>query len=197
MIVSLNGRLEEKSPSAVLLDVNGVGYEVFISLGTYDQLPAEGEPCRLFIHHYVREDAQTLFGFARKKEKEMFERLINVSGIGPKSALSILSGLTASELARAIAENDVKRISAVRGIGKKTAERIVIELRDKVNALEALAGAGGGKEGGSVMLRDTVLALESLGFQQNTAHKMARDALAAHPATRDTETLLRFALNSK
>lgn len=197
MIAFLNGRLEEKRPSVALLDVNGVGYEVFIPLGTYDRLPAEGEPCRLFIHHHVREDAQTLFGFAREKEKEMFERLIEVSGIGPKSALGILSGMTVSELETAIAESNVKRISSVRGIGKKTAERIVVELRDKVNALEALAGASGGGSSGNAMLRDTLLALESLGFQQAAARKMAQDALAAHPDAAGTEALLRFALNSK
>lgn len=128
----------------------------------------------------------------------MFERLIGVNGIGPKMALSVLSGLTVAELTMAIADNDVKRISAVHGIGKKTAERIVVELRDKVDPLEALASkTAGGGDPQAAMLRDTVLALASLGFQQEQARKMAQSALDADPAIKDTETLLRKALSSK
>jgi len=198
MIAFLHGTLVEKTPSVATLDVHGVGYEVFISLGTYDRLPATGSACRLLTHHHVREDAHILFGFAQAEEKRMFERLIDVSGIGPKMALSVLSGLTASELTSAIAEGNIKRISAVHGIGKKTAERIVVELRDKVDPLEAFAGRGetaGGEQ--SAMLRDAVLALGSLGFPQDQARKMVQAALAADPSVKDTETLLRRALNSK
>ena len=198
MISFLHGTLMEKTPSVVTLDVHGVGYEVFISLGTYDRLPATGSACRLLTFHHIREDAQILFGFMQPEEKGMFERLIAVNGIGPKLALSVLSGLTVSELSLAIAENNVKRISSVHGIGKKTAERIVIELRDKIDPLEALAGrSAGGDSAQNAMLRDALLALTSLGFPQEQARKMVQSAFDADASVKDTETLLRKALNSK
>lgn len=198
MIAFLHGTLVEKTPSVVTLDVHGVGYEVFISLGTYDRLPATGSTCRLLTYHHIREDAQILFGFMQPEEKSMFERLIAVNGIGPKLALSVLSGLTVGELSLAIAENNVKRISSVHGIGKKTAERIVIELRDKIDPLEALVGRGaGGDSAQNAMLRDAILALSSLGFPQDQARKMVQSALDADASIKDTETLLRKALNSK
>ena len=197
MIVSLHGTLVDKTPSVATLDVHGVGYEVFISLSTYDRLPATGSACRLLTYHHIREDAQILFGFMQAEEKRMFERLIGVNGVGPKLALSVLSGLTVGELSLAIAENNVKRISSVHGIGKKTAERIVMELRDKVDPLEALAGRGAeGDTARNAMLRDAILALGSLGFPQDQARKMVQSALDASPAVTDTETLLRKALNS-
>ena len=198
MIAFLHGTLVDKTPSVATLDVHGVGYEVFISLGTYDRLPATGSACRLLTYHHIREDAQILFGFMQAEEKGMFERLLGVNGVGPKLALSVLSGLTVGELSLAIAENNVKRISAVHGIGKKTAERIVMELRDKVDPLEALAGRGAeGDTARNAMLRDAILALGSLGFLQDQARKMVQSALDADPAVTDTETLLRKALNSK
>jgi len=198
MISFLHGTLVDKTPSVATLDVHGVGYEVFISLSTYDRLPATGSDCRLLTYHHIREDAQILFGFNQAEEKSMFERLIGVNGIGPKLALSALSGLTVSELTAAIANNDVKRISSVHGIGKKTAERIIIELRDKIDPLEALAGrTAGGGDPQNAMLRDAILALASLGFPQDQARKMVQSALDADPAIKDTEALLRRALNSK
>ncbi len=198
MIAFLHGTLVEKTPSGVTLDVHGVGYEVFISLGTYDRLPATGSTCRLLTYHHIREDAQILFGFMQTEERGMFERLIAVNGIGPKLALSVLSGLTVSELSVAIAENNIKRISSVHGIGKKTAERIVIELRDKIDPLEALAGrSAGGDTAQNAMLRDAILALTSLGFPQDQARKMVQSALDADASIKDTESLLRKALNSK
>jgi Holliday junction DNA helicase RuvA len=198
LIAFLHGTLVEKTPSVATLDVHGVGYEAFISLTTYDRLPATGSSCRLLTHHHIREDAQVLFGFVQAEEKRMFERLIGVNGVGPRLALSVLSGLTVPELNLAIAEGNVKRISSVHGVGKKTAERIVVELRDKVDPLEALAGKG--KEGDSArnaMLRDAILALGSLGFPQEQARKMVQAALDADPAVTDTEALLRKALSSK
>lgn len=198
MIAFLTGKLAEKTPSVVLLDVNGVGYEVFISLTTYDRLPATGSACTLFIHHHIREDAQLLFGFAQKEERSMFESLLNVNGVGPKSALSVLSGLTVGELSMAIADNNVKRISAVHGIGKKTAERIVIELRDKINPIEALAAQSGPTDNPqNAVIRDTLLALESLGFPQDQARKMVQSACAGLTDITDSQTLLRRALNTK
>jgi len=198
MIAFLNGVLVEKSPSVALLDVQGVGYEVFISLSTYDRLPGTGSACRLLTYHHIREDAQILFGFMQPEEKQMFERLINVNGIGPKTALSVLSGMTVTELTSAIAEGNIKRISGIHGIGKKTAERLIVELRDKVNPLEALAAAtAGGGDPKAAVLRDAILALTQLGFPQETAHKMAQSALTANPDIKDAETLLRKSLSSK
>jgi Holliday junction DNA helicase RuvA len=198
MIAFLHGTLAEKTPSTVVLDVRGVGYELFISLSTYDRLPATGSECRLLTYYHVRQDTQVLFGFAQAEEKQMFERLINVNGVGPKLALSVLSGLTVAELVAAIAESNVKRISSVHGVGKKTAERIVVELRDKVDPLEALAGrTAGGGDPRNAMLRDVILALGQLGFPQDQARKMVQAALDADPAITDTEALLRKALSSK
>lgn len=198
MIVFLSGTLVEKTPSVATLDVQGVGYAVLISLNTYDRLPATGTACRLLTYHHIREDAQILFGFVQPEEKAMFERLIGVNGVGPKTALGVLSGLTVAELTRAISENDIKRISAVHGIGKKTAERIVVELRDKIDPLEAFAGrAADGNAAQNAILRDAILALGSLGFPPDQARKMVQTALDANPAVKDTETLLRKALNSK
>jgi len=198
MIAFLHGKLAEKTPSLIWLDVHGVGYEVLVSLSTYDRLPATGADCRLLIHHHIREDAQVLFGFAQAEEKAMFERLIGVNGVGPKLALSVLSGLTVAELTSAIAESNIKRISAVHGIGKKTAERIVVELRDKVDPLAAFAAASaGGGDAKSAMVRDALLALGSLGFPQDQARKMVQAALDATPSIDDTEALLRKALSSK
>jgi len=198
MIAFLHGKLADKTPSTVILDVQGVGYELFISLSTYDRLPATGSDCRLLTYHHIREDAQVLFGFAQAEEKRMFERLIDVNGVGPKLALSVLSGLTVAELVAAIAEINVKRISSVHGVGKKTAERIIVELRDKVDPLEALAGrTAGGGDARNAMLRDAILALSQLGFPQDQARKMVQSALDADPAVTDTEVLLRKALSSK
>ncbi len=198
MIAFLNGILVEKTPSVVTLDVNGVGYEVLISLSTYDRLPHSGETCRLLVHHHVREDAQILFGFVQIEEKRMFELLTGVNGVGPKVALSALSGMTVGELTAAIDDSDVKRIGTVRGIGKKTAERIIMELRDKIDPLEVFAGREPVADSArNTMLRDAIMALGSLGFAQDQARKMVQSVFDADNNVTDTETLLRKALGSK
>ena len=198
MITFLKGILVDKSPSTAILDVHGIGYQLLISLSTYDRLPATGANCHLITYYHVREDAHTLFGFANATEKKMFECLISVNGIGPKLALSVLSGLTISELSQAIAENDIKRISSVHGIGKKTAERLIIELRDKIDPLEAFINkASDDGDRPKAILRDAILALTSLGFAQDQARKMVQAVFDADPNIKDTEALLRKALNSK
>ena len=199
MIAFLNGILAEKHPTSIVLDVHGVGYAVLIPLSTYDRLPTTGESCLLQIHHHMREDGQQLCGFATADEKQMFEQLISISGIGPKVALGILSGLSVCELRATIAEGNTKRLSSVRGIGKKTAERIVVELRDKIDPAEALASraAASGDVAGATVLRDTVLALTALGFPQDQARKMVQSALDAGADTADTEALLKLALASR
>ncbi|MDN0075716.1 Holliday junction branch migration protein RuvA [Crenobacter sp. SG2303] len=143
MIGRLSGSLIEKLPPQVVLDVGGVGYEVDVPMSTFYQLPPLGEKVVLFTHQVVREDAHLLFGFASKEERQTFRALIKVTGIGAKIALAILSTLSADELAIAIAAEDIKRLSAVPGIGKKTAERLVLELRGKLVTGGAVATPGG------------------------------------------------------
>jgi Holliday junction DNA helicase RuvA len=198
MIAYLNGILAEKNPSAVIIDVSGVGYEVFIPLSTYDWLPATGAECKLFTCHEVREDAQLLFGFSTQKEKEMFRLLTSVSGVGPKIALAVLSGMSIGDIQLSIAESNAKRLSSIKGIGKKMAERIVVELKDKVNPIEALAqGRADGDIGKANILRDAMLALTALGFSEEIARKQVQQVITDDPSIADTETIIRKALASK
>ena len=152
---------------------------------------------KLFTHHEVREDAQILFGFASAAEREAFALVTTVSGVGPKLALAVLSGLTVGDLQLAISQGDAKRLAAIKGIGRKTAERIVVELRDKINPIEALANATSvtSKEQGAV-LRDAMLALSALGFSEEVARAKVQQVLAADPSLADTETILKKALAS-
>src|SRR5438874_3846347 len=137
MIGHLSGTVREKHPNQVIVEAGGVGYEVQIPISTYTSLPAEGAAVSLRIYTHVREDALALFGFATPEEKLVFERLISVSGIGPKLAITVLSGLPTAELIAAIRSNDLARLVRIPGVGKKTAERIVLELKDKLMAVDA------------------------------------------------------------
>ena len=200
MIAYVRGILAEKEPMRAVVEAAGVGYEVLIPLTTFDRLPRTGEEVKLLVHHVVREDDELLFGFFTPAEKEMFAKLTAVSGVGPKIALAILSGFSIGELALAIASGNAKRISAIKGVGKKTAEKICIELKDKVNALEGLAASGrGGAKGDAVspMLHDAILALSALGFNEETANKMVAQVVAAKPDVKDVETIVRMALSGK
>src|SRR5438270_10972905 len=131
MIAHLRGRILEKHPTSLIVEAAGVGYEVAISVASFSGLPAEGSEVSLYVHTHVREDVLALYGFLRPEEKQLFERLISVSGIGPKLAVTILSGMAADEMVRAIRGNDVVRLTRIPGIGKKTAERMVLVLADK------------------------------------------------------------------
>lgn len=198
MIAYVRGVLAEKDPTRVVVEAAGVGYEVFIPLSTYDRLPKAGGEVKLLTFHCVREDDEILFGFATPAEKELFVKLTAVSGVGPKIALSILSGGSVGELCLAIASGNAKRISSIKGVGKKTAEKICLELQDKVNAIEALSAtqrAAGGKDAVAPVLRDAILALAALGFNEETANRMVSDALAKNPEAKDTETVVRLALS--
>lgn len=195
MITFLAGRLVEKDPTRVVLDVQGVGYEVFIPLSSYDRLPAPGEAARLLTYDHVREDLHALYGFATDEERRLFLLLMGVSGIGPRLALTALSGLSVRDLKAAVAQGDVKRLSSVSGIGKKTAERMVVELRDKLTAgeaLEAVAGAAAGEP--DARLRDAILALVSLGYKQAEAQKRVRDVLSGVGPQTTVEDIVRRAL---
>jgi Holliday junction DNA helicase RuvA len=195
MICFLEGTLEEKQPTRVVLNVGGVGYEVFIPLSTYDRLPKQGETCRVLTYDHIREDARTLFGFIREADRGVFELLLSITGIGPKIALSALSGLSARELKAAVVEGDTKRLSSVSGIGKKMAERMVVELRHKLSdadALEAVAGASDEPE--DHRLRDAILALIALGYKQVDAQKHARDAILRCSSDDSVEAIVKKAL---
>lgn len=195
MIAYIRGTLAEKDPTRVVIEAAGVGYELTIPLSTFDRLPKTGAEVKLLAFHCVREDDETLFGFATEAEKAMFAKLTSVSGVGPKIAIAILSGSSIGELSLAIASGNAKRISAIKGVGKKTAEKICIELKDKVNAIEALAATGReGKGEISPVLHDAILALTALGFNEESANKMVSQVVAAHPDAKDTEAIIRFAL---
>jgi Holliday junction DNA helicase, RuvA subunit len=197
MITFLHGKLVEMLPTQVTVDVHGVGYEVLIPLSSFDKLPQPGQEIRLLTHLAVREDAHTLYGFMSAAEREMFRLLINtVSGIGPKIALNILSGISVTAFRGAVANGDVKALSQISGVGKKTAERIVVELKDKI-------GAAGAWEASSAQralspedqrVNDAVLALLALGFKQIEAHDSVRKAQASIGAEATVEELVRACL---
>lgn len=197
MITFLEGIIEDKQPTHVVLNVGGVGYEVIISLSSYDRLPGLGEKVRILTHDHIREDDHQLFGFMTADERRVFSLLLGVSGIGPKTALSALSGMTVRELKVAIKDADLKRLSSISGIGKKTAERMVVELRDKFGAGEILAAstADNALTESDVRLRDAVLALISLGYKRSDAQDMILK-VSAQPtmAKADVESLVRKAL---
>ncbi|NLX18479.1 MAG: Holliday junction branch migration protein RuvA [Desulfobulbus sp.] len=179
MIASLNGSLLVKSPGTVVVDVGGVGYEVFISSRTYDALPDNGQVCFLFIQTVVRADAISLFGFSKKEEKELFLLLITVSGIGPKLALTILSGIGVEEFCQAVMTKDLTRLTTFPGIGKKTAQRLCVELAEKVEGLsgydtDVLTFSRVPDTQAVNALGDAVSALINLGYSQATAWQVLR-----------------------
>jgi Holliday junction DNA helicase RuvA len=199
MITFVRGTLVEKQPTRAVLDVGGVGYEVFIPLSSYDRLPQTGEVCRVLTVHHVREDAQQLFGFMTEEERGAFQLLLGITGIGPKLALSALSGLTVRELKAAVVEGDVKRLSSIQGVGRKMAERMVVELRDRIGAAEALeAVAGADPEATETLLmRDAVLALVALGYTQEVARKMVMRLPQADLQGKAAEDVIKMALARK
>ncbi len=193
-IRSLRGQLIEKAPTGILIECAGVGYGVTVPLSTFDRLPGTNSEVALHIAHIIREDDQLLFGFATTKERELFMTLTAITGIGPKLALNILSALTPGELMMAIAEGDIKRLSSVSGVGKKTAERIIIELRDKIDPLEAMAlKQPNGEAALSQNLRDAILSLVALGNKQEDARTLAQAAYEKNPNA-SVQELIRAAL---
>lgn len=196
MITFIQGTLVEKQPMRVVLDAGGIGYEIFIPLSSYDRLPVVNSACRLLTYDYVREDQHTLYGFQTGAERDMFILLLSVTGIGPKIALGALSGMSLGELAAAIGAGDIQRLGSVSGIGKKKAERIVVELRDKMGDSEIVAAAGraGGAPGENMTARDAMLALVSLGYKQNEARAMVRNVMEHAEKTGSVEETVRNAL---
>jgi Holliday junction DNA helicase RuvA len=198
MIATMRGIVTEKNPTTAILEIAGIGYEMSITVSTYERLPPVGQEARLFVHHAVSEDDERLFGFASMEEKRLFLLLVTVNGIGPKVAITVLSGISAGELCAAIADRNLKRICAIKGIGKKLAERIVVDLHDKISPADALAGSTAGKTAKDASAaKDALLALGTLGFPPDTARKMIDAAIAAGADTSSADQLVRHAISHK
>jgi Holliday junction DNA helicase RuvA len=195
VIAHLRGRILDKHPNRIVVDVNGVGYDVSVPLSTFYGLGEPGAEIALRVHTHVREDALALFGFATRLEQDIFERLIAISGIGPKVALAVLSGIEPLELIRAIERSDLGRLTAIPGVGKKTSERIVLELKDRLPRVElAAAGEAAAAVDSTPLLRDDLLsALINLGYHRPLAEKAVDTAIKRTPDG-DFERTLKQAL---
>ncbi|MBI5695012.1 MAG: Holliday junction branch migration protein RuvA [Nitrospirae bacterium] len=196
MIALITGSLASKNPGTVVVDVAGVGYEVHIPLSSFYEMPDEGGPVKLHIHTHVREDAITLFGFFTVKEKELFLALMGVSGIGPKLALNIISGLAMDKLVDAIARGDDKMLATVPGVGKKTAARLVLELKEKVAAMGYEAASGPCRVGSGVnrQKEEAVSALVNLGYNRSIAEEAVKRVCAKDGEETSIEVLIRDTL---
>ncbi|NIM01030.1 MAG: Holliday junction branch migration protein RuvA [Acidobacteria bacterium] len=198
MIGRLSGTLLESSPERVLLDVSGVGYEIQIPLSTFYELPEAGRSVQLFIHTHVRAEALQLYGFAHAEERRVFERLIAISGVGPRMALAFLSGIGADELVSAVHAEDRARLQRIPGVGKKTAERVLLELRDRIgfdppeSKPRAAAGKAAAANGGA--REEALSALLNLGYARDTAARAITATMAETDDSATLETVLRSAL---
>src|SRR5689334_9150831 len=196
MITFLNGTLMSALPTQAVVEVRGVGYEVFIPLSSYDKLPPIGQPVSILTHFHVREDAQILYGFMTAPERDLFRLLVNnVSGIGPKLALAVLSGMSVTSFKAAVVNSDVAAISKISGLGKKTAERIILELKDKVGVAAAweAASAAHAPTPDQEQANEAVLALIALGYKQVDAHKTVHD-LQQKGEAKSAEELVKLVL---
>lgn len=200
MITFLHGRLADSSPTHAVVDVQGVGYEVLIPVSSFEKLPAVGQEIHLLTHLAIREDAHVLYGFATSAERDLFRLLVNtVSGIGPKIALGILSGMNPTTFRGAIVTGDVKALSRISGVGKKTAERMVVELKDKMGASAAWEASSANREvgPGEQKVQDAVAALVALDFKPQDALESVKAAQAVLGQDATVETLVRAALRKR
>jgi Holliday junction DNA helicase RuvA len=196
MIAFLRGRLLSKSPNQAIVECAGVGYDTAISVATFTSLPPEGAEARLHIYTHVREDQIALFGFAEPKEKRLFEKLLTISGIGPKLAITVLSGIDADRLVSAIRAADHATLTRIPGIGKKTAERVVLELKDKLDDMAVAPSAAAATHYGPAG-DDALSALVNLGYARPIAQRAVETAIAKEPAVaNDFEALFRAAMAS-
>jgi Holliday junction DNA helicase RuvA len=194
MIAFLRGRVLDKHPNRIVIDVNGVGYELYVPLSTFYDVGDTGSDVSLRVHTHVREDALQLFGFLTSDEQRLFERLIAISGIGPKLAIAVLSGIGSRDLVASVRRGDVARLTRIPGVGKKTAERIVLELKDRLNDLAAADVASAAEPPTADRLRDDLVsALENLGYHRPLAEKAA-DAARARDGSAAFEDALKNAL---
>jgi len=196
MIGQLRGQLLSKKPNTLLVDVKGVGYEVFIPLTSFYELPGEGSEITLKIHTHAREDALILFGFCSQREKDLFLKLISISGVGPKLAIAILSGAQVEELAQAIADGNLARLTAIPGVGRKTAERLVLELKNQVTAFLLPEQVKAAQDGGrlTALEEDVLSALTNLGYSRSSAEKALSVTLRSMEGERSFEEVLRNTL---
>jgi len=199
MIARLSGKLADLNFTQCIVDVNGVGYQVFIPMSTFDKLPREGEKISLFICTQVREDAISLYGFSTMPEKQLFEILIGTTGVGPKLALSILSSMPVESFSSAIINSDLDIIKRISGIGKKTAERLIVELKDKLSKVMPLSSTGGMavSDEKALAMEDAIAALEQLGFKRETVRKTLEKIVNSIPSEEATsENFIRKALQA-
>src|SRR5437773_7941842 len=197
MITFLDGTLASALPTQAIVNVGGVGYEVLIPLSSYDKLPAVGQPVQILTHLHVREDAHILYGFMTAPERDLFRLLVNhVSGIGPKLSLAVLSGMSVNNFKAAVVNNDVALLSKVSGVGKKTAERMVLELKERVGvaAASVVASASHEPTPEQEQANEAVLALIALGYKQVDAHRLVRDLQEREGAGKSAEELVKMAL---
>ena len=196
MYAYVSGTLADKKPTEAVIDVGGIGYRLLIPASSFEKLPALGKPAKLLTTFVVRDDAQVLYGFATEPEQTAFETLTAVSGVGPKLALAALSAMSPSELRDTVVSGDAAMLTRVPGVGKRTAERLIVELRDKFAGMDGLeaGGAAGGDSAASAARADARSGLEALGLGRAEAEKRLRKVLRAHPGTQSAEDLIRLAL---
>ena len=196
MYAYVSGTLADKKPTEAIVEAGGLGYRLLIPASSFEKLPALGKPARLLTTFVVRDDAQLLYGFATEPEQTAFETLVAVSGVGPKLALAALSAMSPSELRDTVVAGDAAMLTRVPGIGKRTAERLIVELRDKFAGMDGLdaGGALGGDSAASEARADARSGLEALGLSRAEAEKRLRKVLRAHPSTQSAEDLIRLAL---
>lgn len=195
MIAYIDGKLTHKDPTYVIIDVNGIGYQIKISLGTYSSLPA-GERCKLHTYLHIKEDAHTLYGFTTAAEKEVFLLLISISGVGPNTGLMILSSLSVDEVQQAIIREDVRTIQQVKGIGAKTAQRVILELKDKMKKEALLTDTLVPAASHNTNRAEALSALVTLGFAKNVAEKTLDAIIKREGGNLSVEELIKFALKS-
>ena len=199
MIAYVAGKLVKKTPEEVIIDVGGLGYRVFIPTSTYEKLPEKGQQVTLHTHHYVREDDLRLYGFATEGELDIFEVMTGVSRVGPKLALSALSALSPAELRDHVLEGDTAVLTNISGVGKKTAERLIVELRDRLADVEISGAAplSGGSGTRAAARKDALAALQSLGFSAADAERALRKALRSDASVQSADALVRLALKER
>jgi Holliday junction DNA helicase RuvA len=190
MIGSLRGRLQQKSPPMLMIDVQGVGYEIEAPMSTFYQLPEVGQEIHLYTHLVIRDDAHLLFGFASERERQLFRTLIKVNGVGPKMALTILSGIEAEDFARCIHEADAARLTRLPGVGKKTAERLIVEMRDRLEDIQVPETRIAARaRPGAARIEDAISALIALGYKPQEAsrhvHAVAADNMSSEDIIRE------------
>jgi len=197
MIAYVSGTLVERTPARVVIDVHGIGLELHIPASSFDRLPPIGKTAKLLTYHYVREDTMQLFGFATSSELRTFESMLSVSGVGPRLALAALSALDVQEIRRGIMGGDAGLLTRIPGVGRKTAERLVVELRDRFAQVELDASAvSGPRTDGSARL-DALAALESLGLSRSSAEERIRRVMRDHPGLETAEQLIKLALREQ